>query len=41
MLHYYLWVFYLARLPFGGYSSDLDAYMTKLKGFGAKIAQGK
>jgi hypothetical protein len=23
---------------FGGYSSDLDAYMTELKGFGANIA---
>jgi hypothetical protein len=38
MLQYYLWIFHLARLPFGGYSSDLDAYMTELKGLGAKMA---
>jgi hypothetical protein len=36
MLQYYLWIFHLARLPFGGYSSNLDACMTELKRFGAK-----
>jgi hypothetical protein len=32
MLQYYLWIFHLARLPFGRHSSNLDAYMTRIEG---------
>jgi len=41
MLQYYLWIFHLARLPFGRHSSNLDAYVTRIKGGGGTVQKGR